>query len=286
MRYASCTGDRRLTKVGADGRAIDGGRCAAALLKRPQHNLTLSGSPHMGDTKTKSRSRADARSASIEFSTELIYNDDAPVHRKFRQQFPSEIGDFVNQVTAAHLRMDAMLASWPRNDRAQFIRLFLHAALNNLFVSVHFLVSGYRQPAGHQMRCHFEAVAMSLLLMTDGEWARFKREPAKYPAHDAIDNVARKKTAAQLKTLLNLDLRWWRLLQKVSKLYNDHSHSGTYSAFQVMKAAWPGKSVIGGEFDAERRASYRNELTAASASARNLHGLLMAVEAPLQVLSP
>ena len=30
-----------LTEVGADGRAIDGGRSAAALLKRPQHNLTL-----------------------------------------------------------------------------------------------------------------------------------------------------------------------------------------------------------------------------------------------------
>jgi hypothetical protein len=35
-------------KVGADGRALDGGRCAAALLKRPQHNLTSCHKPSMG----------------------------------------------------------------------------------------------------------------------------------------------------------------------------------------------------------------------------------------------
>ena len=32
---------RRITAVSADGRGIDGGRSAAALLERPQHNLTL-----------------------------------------------------------------------------------------------------------------------------------------------------------------------------------------------------------------------------------------------------
>lgn len=177
-----------------------------------------------------------------------------------------------------------MLPTWPRNDRAQFIRLFMHAALNNLFVSVHFLVSGYRQPAGHQMRCHFESVAMALLLVTDGGWARFKEAPSKYPAHDAIDHVARPKTAANLQTLLHLHPRWWKLLQKVSKLYNDHSHSGTYSAFLVTKAAWPGRSVMGGEFDAERRAAYRTEFTAASASAQNLLELLKALERPIEAL--
>ena len=34
---------RRITAVSADGRGIDGGRSAAALLERPQHNLTLAG---------------------------------------------------------------------------------------------------------------------------------------------------------------------------------------------------------------------------------------------------
>ena len=38
---AGCHGRRGVTTVGADGRALDGGRSAAALWTRPQHNLTL-----------------------------------------------------------------------------------------------------------------------------------------------------------------------------------------------------------------------------------------------------
>jgi hypothetical protein len=214
--------------------------------------------------------RGQTQSASKEFSASLVFADDAAVHRKFKQQFPAELDAFVNSVSAAHLALENAKTTWPRSKHAQTVNLYLHAALNALFVSVHHQVSGYRLSAGHQIRMHFESIAMSLLMLLEPEWARFHSDATKYPAHDAIARVARRKSMAALKPLVNIDPEYWRLLSKVARFYNEHSHAGAFSVFHAIKFEWPGKALLGGEYDAARKDAYRAEIQLCEAAARHL----------------
>jgi hypothetical protein len=51
---------RAITLLGTDSRAIDGGRCAAALLERLQYKFTLSGREHFMDVASDSADRVDS----------------------------------------------------------------------------------------------------------------------------------------------------------------------------------------------------------------------------------
>jgi hypothetical protein len=146
----------------------------------------------MGESRRKPPRRKSA-SASRELSRELVFANDAPVQRKFQQQFGAEIESFFEAVHIAHKELEATLSRWPKNERAQYVRIFLHVALNSLYCSVHFLVSGYMGPAGHQLRLFAEALAMSMLMLIDKEWMEFREHQDEYEAHKALSKVLNRR---------------------------------------------------------------------------------------------
>src|SRR5687768_1768586 len=109
----------------------------------------------MGESRRKPPRRKRA-SASLELSRDLVFADDSPVRRRFRREFDAEIESFIEAAFHAHAEIEAAGNRWPQNVRTQDVRIFLHLALQSLFCSVHFLVSGYFAAAGHQLRLFAE----------------------------------------------------------------------------------------------------------------------------------
>lgn len=226
----------------------------------------------MGESKGKPPRREGMR-ASLASSRELVFYDDAPVQRKFSQRFSPEIDAFIAAIHEAHVEVEAAGKSWPRIERPQKLLLFLHVALNSLYCAVHFLVSGYFQAAGQQARNYGEACAMAMLLLIDGEWASFASQRGRFPAHEAMSRVTRKKNAALLSTKLGLELDRWDDFKTINKHYDHYSHAGEFSLALHLNLR-TGHTILGGEFDAAKQPEYRDHLSRASGGAHSLAALV------------
>jgi hypothetical protein len=226
----------------------------------------------MGESKRKPPRRKGMR-ASLASSRELVFYDDAPVQRKFAQRFAPEIDAFIVAIHEAHVEVEAAGKSWPRVERPQKLLLFLHVALNSLYCSVHFLVSGYIQAAGQQARNYGEACAMAMLLLIDAEWESFASQRERFPAHEAMARVTRKRNATLLSKALGLDLVRWGDFRTINRYYDHHSHAGEFSLALHLNLR-TGHTILGGEFDAAKQPEYRDHLARAGGGARSLAALV------------
>jgi|SRR6185312_790837 len=231
----------------------------------------------MGESKGKPPRRKGMR-ASLASSRELVFYNDAPVQRKFSQRFSSEIEAFITAVHEAHVQVQAAGKSWPRVERPQKLLLFLHVALNSLYCSVHFLVSGYFQAAGQQARNYGEACAMAMLMLIDDEWISLTSQRARYPAHEAMSRVTRKKNAALLSAKLGLELDRWSDFRTINKHYDHYSHAGEFSLALHLNLR-TGHTILGGEFDGAKQTDYRDHLVRATAGAHSLAALVSQIGA-------
>ena len=229
----------------------------------------------MGEKRRKPNRRAPRR-ASAEFSRELVFYDDTPTQRKFVQKFEPEIDAFISAAHTAHIEVEGAGATWPRKERTQIISLFLHSGLNNLYCGVHFLVSGYFQAAGQQFRSYAESCAMAMLITVDEEWEAFRAQRVRYPAHDAMSRITRKKTASKLSASLGFEVGEWEKFRATTKLYNHHSHSGAFSLALTIKLD-SGSTTMAGEWDPAKQPEYRAELRRAAAGADSLCALAKAI---------
>lgn len=231
----------------------------------------------MGESRRKAQRRKSV-SASRELSRDLVFASDAPVQRKFKQQLGAEIESFVEAAYITHTDIEATLANWPKNERAQYARIYLHVALNSLYCSVHFLVSGYMGPAGHQLRLFAEAIAMSMLMLIDKEWKDFRDRQDRYPADDALSRVLKRENRTLLEQKLSLDVEAWRALMKLTRLYSHHSHAGAVSLAMSVKIEWPRPTILGGEYDPGKKTEYRADLKRAASGAAVLQSLVRAID--------
>jgi hypothetical protein len=230
--------------------------------------------------------RSQVRVASIEFSRELVFAHDDACHRKFCQRFGSEIDTFIVAAFEANQRVESAMKRWAKNQRVDHLKLFLHTSLNHLYCSVHFLVSGYMQPAGHQLRCYAEAVAMAMLILVDTEWTKFAADRSAYPVHKATDRIKKRPIAAHLKRAVGLDEVAWTDFQRIQEFYNNHSHAGALTLAMNIKLDWPGSTISGGEYDPAKQAEYRADLRRATAGARSLAAFIDALDVLVPTLVP
>ena len=220
----------------------------------------------------------------MKFSRDLVFASDDACHRKFSQKFNGEIESFIHDISETHRRVERAMLEWPKNQRTDHLKLFLHTALNSLYCSIHFLVSGYMQPAGQQLRCHAEAVAMALLMLVDAEWKRFIADRGAYPVHKAMDRVTRRTNAGALRWAIGFDLAAWRDFQTIQEFYHHHSHAGAMTLAMNLKLEWPGATILGGEYDPAKREEYRDDIRRAASGARSLATLTEALEAHARTL--
>jgi hypothetical protein len=221
----------------------------------------------------KKPSRSKPVRASLEFARSVVFYDDGPCQRKFTQKCGAEIDAFVLAIHEAHSAVEAAGGAWPRTERAQSMLLFLHVALNNLYCSVHFLVSGYFQAAGQQARSYGEACAMAMLLIADDEWPAFQAQGTAYPAHKAIERVKKRPIASLLSTKLGLELTRWADFQTITRSYDQHSHAGAFSVALHLNLS-TGATIIAGEFDPAKLNDYRDLLRRSTGGARSLGALV------------
>lgn len=238
----------------------------------------------MGESRRKTQ-RAKKVAPSVELSRALVFASDDAVHRKFNQQCGHEIESFIEAAFLVHRDIDATLACWPKNKRSQHVRIFLYVALNALYCSVHFLVSGYFAAAGHQLRLFAEASAMAMLMLTDKEWAAFCDKQERYSAHEALTRVVQRENRRVLEKKLNLDVEGWSGFAELTKLYDHHSHAGAFGMLLALKMEWPYAAILGGEYDPAKRTEYRADLRRAASGAKVLRKLVRAIDAVAQEIA-
>lgn len=221
--------------------------------------------------------RTDIRSADEELTRELVFPNLQPSYNKFRQQVGKEIDAAISAITAAHQVLEGEYPTWPKDRQAQHVRLFLYTALNNLVLTTHFIVAGYHQPAGQQLRSFAEASAMALLLLLPKEWKLFYEQPMKYPAHKSLGRVQRDSNFRALEKMVSLDAGGWADFVKITKRYDHHSHGGALSTLLHVRLTWPFQSILGGEFDREKKRAYKIDLGLVKSGAANLSDLCVAI---------
>lgn len=225
----------------------------------------------------KKNRRTDIRTAGEELTRELVFPNLQPSYNKFRQQVGKEIDAAISAITAAHQVMEGEYLAWPKDRQAQHVRLFLYTALNNLVLTTHFIVAGYHQPAGQQLRSFAEASAMALLLLLPKEWQQFEQDPMKYPAHKSLGRVQRESNFRALEKMVSLDARAWADFVKITKRYDAHSHAGALTTLLHIRLSWPFQSILGGEFDREKKRAYAIDLGLVKSGASNLSDLCVAI---------
>ena len=225
----------------------------------------------------KKKRRADIRSAGEELTRELVFPNLQPSYNKFRQQVGKEIDAAISAITAAHQVIERESLTWPKDQQAAHVRLFVYTALNNLVLTTHFIVAGYHQPAGQQLRSFAEGSAMALLLLLPKEWKQFEEAPMEYPAHKSLGRVQRESNFRALEKMVSLDAKAWADFVKITKRYDHHSHAGALTTLLHVRLTWPYQSILGGEFDREKKTAYKTDLGLAKSGAANLSDLCVAI---------
>jgi hypothetical protein len=188
------------------------------------------------------------REVTAELIHEIVYSDNGPARRKFAQKHGDEVDSFIKTATECHLAIETRAKQWPKTERSEWVRLFLHVAANNLTSAVHLLVSGYPVPAGNLLRQFAEAVAMAMLICDSQSQVLelFLKDQEKYPVDGAINKILQKKQQKRLIELLGLDTDAWQQFKKMTGFYGFHSHASVLSVLFSIKVEWPNVPIIGG----------------------------------------
>ena len=155
----------------------------------------------------------------------------------------------------AYRAIDALNTRYPGGDeRFDNIRLFMHAAFNNVLSSTNLIVAGFPLPSGHLMRHTAECLAMALLIADaqSGVLERFLRERTKYPVQDAVALLRRPKRWRRVVAILGLADEGANLLVDLAKFYSGFSHSGAFALGYHFVFAVEGGLVLGAEFDPDK----------------------------------
>lgn len=173
------------------------------------------------------------------------------------------------------------LSNWPRTRRAQTVGTFLHAAGNSLVQSTNLLVAGMIAPSGNLMRQHAEGIAMALLCVPPEHdtLSRYLADRKRFPVHDSLGLLQRKRIADELAALLGFDAAGWRVFCGQMKFFNQHSHSSVVALAGHMRfGTKAGAVIIGSAYDPLKFAIYRKELRFRQGAAKRLRELLRRID--------
>lgn len=192
---------------------------------------------------------------------------------EFEKRFSSEIESFLFHLHLAFTRLEALgelraiepvrpgmqEEDLPLEDRRYiWVQLFLHAALNNLLVSTHFLISCYLVPAGNLMRHFGESVAMAVLCAHQqaGIFEEFLHQGQKYPVQKALDQLRRRR----IREMLKLNSEAVERLDSITKWYDSYSHSSRLAVQSLVVLGKETGIIVGSQFDEGKEDAYTKEM--------------------------
>lgn len=206
---------------------------------------------------------------------DLLFRGHGDVRDAFAEAFAEEINECIRAVAEAYSVYRAFEREAPKTKRTAQVQAFVYTALNSLVTSLYLLMSGMLTPAGHLMRQYAEATAMALLcsspaLMT---FARFEKEGKRYPIHDALRDVNKKKN----RQILDINADGWKTFIEIANFYDQFSHASPLVISAQMMLDRPGMLVLLGDYDTEKSDVYRFEFTRRRSAAVALEQLIVAL---------
>lgn len=211
----------------------------------------------------------------------ILFSDNSGVRARFRQHFAEVIQQFLDETERAYGRVLRFGRGLKPDLRAAWTEAFVFSAFNSSLTSCHLLISGFPIPSGNLMRHYAEAFAMALLCSHHAidVAQRFDEAPTKFPVHNAVQLVRRRRNT----DLLKINAQGWKSFEAIAGWYDDYSHASALSLATQTMLGEPGGRILGGEYDDGKRAKYRKELELRVSSMARLFDLVAAVEENLKV---
>ena len=211
----------------------------------------------------------------------ILFSNNSAVRARFRQEFADLIEQFLDETERVYGSVLRFGKGLKPDLRAAWTEEFVFSAFNSSLTSCHLLISGFPIPSGNLMRHYAEAFAMALLCSHHAidVAQRFDNAPTKFPVHDAVQLVRRRRNTH----LLKINAQGWRSFEDIAGWYDDYSHATAFSLATQTMLGEPGGRILGGEFDDGKGAQYRKELALRVSSMAQLFDLIAAVEENLKV---
>ena len=209
----------------------------------------------------------------------LVWREPADVKEKFRETCAEDIRECIEAIVEVHARLHEFEMHAPKDDRTATVQLFLYAAHNCIITSLHLLISGLAVPAGNLMRQYGEAVAMALLCSTPRSvaFARYKGDRQRYPFHDSLLDVNKKK----VRQALGIKAKHWQSFMKLTKAFDEYSHISFMTLAHQLMLDEPGMLTMIGEYDPAKLTGYKAEFTRRKTGALVLEDLIRLLQGRL-----
>lgn len=216
---------------------------------------------------------------SLDEMRSLLLSGNEGVRAVFIEQFEHGLENFSIQMARAFDELQSMEGQVPHDMRAAWTYNFLYVAFNCLFTAFHLLFSGLLIPAGNQMRQFGEAIAMTLHCSHRkiDVFDRLQRDMEKFPTHDAINIVNRKRN----RELLDINEAGCKDFEEITKFYNAFSHSSILAVASTHIFDTGGRQ-LGGEYDPAKFATYNKEVSLSISAAMRLRDAIRAAVKNLQ----
>jgi hypothetical protein len=203
---------------------------------------------------------------------DLLFRGHADVREAFATAFHEEIDASVTAIAETYAIYRTFEAAAERTKRTAQVQAFLYTALNSVITSLYLLISGMLIPAGHLMRQYAEATAMALLCSNPNllTFARLEREKSRYPVHDALIEVNKKRN----RQILDINAEGWQKFMEIARIYDHFSHASQLVISAQMMFDRPGMLIMLGDFDAGKREEYAFEFARRQSAAVALRELI------------
>lgn len=204
---------------------------------------------------------------------ELLFRGHGDVRDAFATAFPSEIDGCIAAIAETYSAYRAFERAAPKTQRTAQVQAFSYTALNSLISSLFLLISGMLIPAGHLMRQYAEATAMALLCSHPAliTFARFEKEKTRYPVHDALIEVNKKRN----RRVLDINAEGWKTFMEIASFYDQFSHASALVISAQMMLDRPGKLIMLGDYDADKSDVYHYEFPRRRSAAVALEQLIV-----------
>ncbi len=202
----------------------------------------------------------------------LVFDTNNQVYEKFKALCNDEIERAIEAIAQAHETFRDKQPKVVLDERTGTVQLFVHVAINSILSSLHHLVSGYPIAAGHLMRHFTEALAMALMCADEatGIYQVYDQHRSTYAVQSAPGRLRKKKIRRALEKSMKFDSAGWEGVLKLAKLYDELSHVSSLALAHQIIFSEEGGTVLGAEFDPEKKKHYRDDVIRRRSAAESL----------------
>lgn len=213
----------------------------------------------------------------------VIYSRDIKKNlRQFKIIFSLEISNFIDSIFNAYKSWKIIDKKCKGDKQKSYVAGYLLNAINNLVVSLNFLILGHLDASGNLFRQFMESSAMSILLSSQ-ELNYFEmlmehiEKKTKFEFHRSLDFVS--DNIGKLK----IDRNAWNKFKKIRNFYHSYSHASLLSVAGRFNFDVKDTVYIGGNYDPAKVEIYRKEIQLRISAADSLKNIIEGITAKASI---